>query len=299
MKEKPESAQKLRAGGCHARCLALRTPSGPAQIMTGQHASILQDVGPEPGARRARRPSGVAVRLVGGALVALTGAVIVVGPSVMSRTAYTAIELFAILVCASYAIFLAGHSRSTHVDLERAYSSHLEELSQRLRAMAYRDALTGLYNHRYFYEQLAHEVERSLRYAQPLAVLLMDMDNFKQINDTYGHLVGDKFLSLVGQVISRHVRGSDIGARYGGDEFVLILPNTGADEAKATADKLGAAVSLAAAMNGGDEKVHVGLSIGIAVCPDDSRAPGELLHVADGRLYEVKARRKAGRRSAA
>ena len=125
-----------------------------------------------------------------------------------------------VLFLAAYSIFLAAHSRSTHVDLERAYSAHLEELSQRLRNMAYRDALTGLFNHRYFYEQLAHEVERSVRYNQPLTLLLMDMDNFKYINDTYGHMAGDKFLGMVGQAISRQIRLSDIGARYGGDEFV-------------------------------------------------------------------------------
>src|SRR6185295_5580251 len=166
---------------------------------------------------------------------------------------------------------------------------------QRLRTMAYRDSLTGLYNHRYFYEQLSHEVERSIRYAQPLTVLLMDMNNFKDINDTYGHIIGDKFLSLVGQVIARQIRGSDIGARYGGDEFVVILPNTAIDEARSTSEKLALAVEHAAAMSATEEKVKLGISIGIAVCPDDSKAPGELLQIADSRLYEVKAKRKSHR----
>jgi diguanylate cyclase (GGDEF)-like protein len=259
------------------------------------HQSILSGIGPEPGAAPRGRPSGRAVQVGGVALLLATVSLIVLAPSIMSRTTYTALEMFAVVANAAYGIFLAAHSRSTHVNLERAYSGHLEELSQRLRTMAYRDALTGLYNHRYFYEQLSHEIERSVRYAQPLTVLLMDMDNFKGINDTFGHLIGDRFLSLVGDVISRQIRGSDIGARYGGDEFVVILPNTGADEARATADKLTIGVEHAAAMGASEEKVRLGISIGIAACPDDSRSLGELLQIADNRLYEVKAQRKAQR----
>lgn len=257
------------------------------------HRSILSGIGPTSAAHR--RPSTRSVQVLGVLLVAGTIGLIVLAPSLMSRTVYTSLEIFSVILDAAYGIFLAAHSRSTHVNLERAYSAHLEELSQRLRTMAYRDALTGLYNHRYFYEQLSHEVERSLRYAQPLTVLLMDMNNFKQINDTYGHIIGDKFLSLVGEVIARQIRGSDIGARYGGDEFVVILPNTGADEARATAQKLEIGVAHAAAMSATDEKVKLGISIGIAVCPDDSKAPGELLQIADTRLYDVKAGRKADR----
>jgi diguanylate cyclase (GGDEF)-like protein len=245
--------------------------------------------------RRQRRLIERLIRTVGVALVASLCVSIVVAPEFMSITAAQSVQMFGVLLFAAYSLFVAAHSRSTHVNLERAYSAHLEELSQRLRTMAYRDALTGLYNHRYFYEQLAHEVERSIRYGQPLAVLLMDMNNFKEINDTFGHIVGDKCLSLVGQVITRQIRGSDIGARYGGDEFVVILPNTGIDEALSTAEKLSDAVAKAAALHPGEEAVNLGISVGVACCPDDSRAPGELLHVADQRLYDVKAARKIGR----
>ena len=260
------------------------------------HKSLLDEIGSRSGkSRRPARPAGLFTKLLGVAIGAVTGGLIIGGPSVMSRNGYTALELFSVLLGVAYGIFLATHSRSTHVKLERAYSAHLEELSQRLRTMAYRDALTGLYNHRYFYEQLSHELERSLRYGQPLTLLLMDMNNFKDINDTYGHMVGDKFLGLVGQIISRQIRSSDIGARYGGDEFVVILPNSSAAEARLTADKLVEAVSHAAALSPNEEQVQLGISVGVATCPDDSRSPGELIEIADSRLYEVKAQRRAGR----
>jgi diguanylate cyclase (GGDEF)-like protein len=196
----------------------------------------------------------------------------------------------------AYGVYLAAHSRSAQVALERAYSGHLEELSQRLRTMAYRDTLTGLYNHRYFREQLSHEIERSLRYNTPMSLILMDMDNFKEINDRFGHFMGDRFLGLVGEAISRQIRGSDVGARYGGDEFVVILPNTDTDEARLIADKLAAAVLSCAAMTPStEEPVQLGISCGIASCPQDARADGELIDVADKQLYEQKRERKAGR----
>ncbi|HYM15202.1 MAG TPA: GGDEF domain-containing protein [Dehalococcoidia bacterium] len=270
----------------------MESPAAPADL---PH-SILAGIGPDSAAaRRPRRLLDHTVSVVGGLLFGATTVIILYGPAVMSRWSASAIGVAGLYVCGAYGIFMAARSRLAHVNLERAYSGHLEELSQRLRTMAYRDSLTGLYNHRYFYEQLSHEVERSLRYGQPLTVLLMDMNNFKDINDTYGHLIGDKFLSLVGQVISRQIRGSDIGARYGGDEFVVILPNTALDEGRATAEKLAVAVRQAALMSPGDEQVKLGLSIGVAVCPDDSRAPGELLQIADRRLYDQKAARKAPR----
>ena len=263
--------------------------------MKKRAASILDSIGPSADTRPRRGPSGHIIRAVGVTLLALTVAIVVAGPSVMSRPAFTGTQLVAVLLGSAYGVYLAAHSRSVHVGLERAYSGHLEELSQRLRTMAYQDALTGLYNHRYFYEQFSHEIERSLRYGQPLAVMLMDMNNFKGINDTYGHMVGDKFLSLVGQVISRQIRSSDIGARYGGDEFVVLLPNTSMEEARFTAEKLSEAVRTAAAVNPTEAHIQLGISVGIAACPHDSRTAGDLLQIADSRMYEAKQHRRGGR----
>lgn len=221
---------------------------------------------------------------------------VIVGPIVMSSGVFVSLELVTIGLGVSFGLVVARHSKSTHLKTEQLYSTHLEELSQRLRTMAYRDVLTGLYNHRYFHEQLTHEIDRSIRYGQPLTILLFDMDNFKMINDTYGHLVGDKFLGLVGQIVSKQIRSSDIGARYGGDEFAIILPNTNTEDARLTAEKLADAVAKSAAMTPGEEAVRLGVSIGYASCPDDSRLPGELIEAADRRLYDVKLSRKAHRR---
>ena len=238
------------------------------------HQSILDEMGPAGPGKTRRSLSTLVLRVVGAMLLTGAVALIVVGPFVMSQPTLTAMELAAVVLGVAFGFLLAKYSRTTQVGLERAYSGHLEELSQRLRTMAYQDALTGLYNHRYFYEQFSHEIERSLRYGEPLTVLLMDMNNFKGINDTYGHIVGDKFLSLVGEVIARQIRSSDIGARYGGDEFVVLLPSTTIEEARLTAAKLSAAVSNAAAISPNDERIHLSITIGIATCPDDSRTAG-------------------------
>lgn len=197
-------------------------------------------------------------------------------------------EVVAITSIGLLGLLLAFYTRHGNIQVERSYSTHLEGLSQRLRGLAYQDSLTGLYNHRYFYEQLTHEVERANRYGHPVSVILLDLDKFKEVNDTYGHLMGDKLLSLIGKVIGEQVRGADIAARYGGDEFAIILPDTALDAARATADKLGKAIASGQTNAGQSEGIRISASCGVASCPDEARTVPELLQLADDRVYDSK-----------
>ena len=202
------------------------------------------------------------------------------------------VEIAGFLLTGAAGLALASYVRRRNVQVERAYSAHLEELSQRLRSLAYRDSLTDLYNHRYFHEQLNHEVERANRYGQPVSVILMDLDHFKEVNDTYGHLMGDKVLTLIGQVINNQVRGADVAARYGGDEFAIILPDTPREAAEATARKLAKAIATGRSYAGSlSESVPLSISYGVACCPDEARSVSELKQLADDRLYAAKDRR--------
>lgn len=161
---------------------------------------------------------------------------------------------------------------------------------ERLEQLAISDELTGLKNHRYLMERLEEEVERSCRYAYPLSILIMDLDKFKQINDTYGHLAGDWILKRVGQILQETVRQVDIPGRYGGDEFVVILPETTLKNAEKIAERIRQKVENFCLIGENDSSC-VTTSIGVAqlkIGHGKEKAAKGLLSRADQALYEAK-----------
>ena len=121
---------------------------------------------------------------------------------------------------------------------EAAMALENARLYEEARKLADRDPLTGFYNHRFLHERLGEEVVRTQRARRPLSVLMLDLDDFKLVNDTFGHLFGDRVLTWTAELIRSTLRASDIPARYGGDEFAIILPETDGDEARRAAERI-------------------------------------------------------------
>ncbi len=159
-----------------------------------------------------------------------------------------------------------------------------EEMSK----LANTDGLTGLYNHRYTQEALAQAMEQAKQTDDPLAVIMMDIDNFRLFNETYGHAAGDRVLKLVADTIGAMSRKGDIVGRYGGDKFVLIAPRTNRRRAKVVAERIRRRLSEQGVHMDGGQRLPLRLSMGIAVCPQDSTNRDELLAYADASLFESK-----------
>jgi two-component system cell cycle response regulator len=147
------------------------------------------------------------------------------------------------------------------------------------------DKLTGLYNRRYFDHFLDFEIKRSSRQNASLALLMIDIDNFKQINDTFGHLFGDKILNKLGDIVKSIIRETDLAARYGGEEFSIVMSNTGLEEAAEIAERMRKAIS---AYNFDIKELPTTVSIGIALYPLDSTSLQDLISNADRALYRAK-----------
>ena len=163
-------------------------------------------------------------------------------------------------------------------------------LHQSLREQSIRDPLTGLYNRRYMEDALERELRRAERHKTPVAVVVMDIDHFKDINDTLGHEAGDAFLAAFGEFLRARIRKEDMPCRYGGEEFVVILPGASLAHASARVAELREATKRLSVDYQGRTLGPVTLSFGIAVFPDHATTERSLLRAADASLYRAKQR---------
>lgn len=166
------------------------------------------------------------------------------------------------------------------------------KLREKLREQAIHDPLTGLFNRRYLEEILSRELHRARRGNSPLCVAMLDLDNFKQFNDTFGHDAGDSLLRDLGQVLREKLRKSDISCRYGGDEFVLVLPDSSLADTQQRVEQIGALVKELQIRHGRPRLDTMTVSVGVAEAPGHGSTAPEILHAADNALYAAK---QAGR----
>lgn len=159
-----------------------------------------------------------------------------------------------------------------------------------IRRQVVTDHLTRLYNRRYFMNRAAEEIERSLRHQAPLSVLMVDIDHFKNFNDTYGHATGDRVLQTVARAMQDALRTTDVCARHGGEEFAVLLPSTPGENAYYVAERVRRTLGGTRYTGLGlPAEVSITISVGVATCPRDATTLDDLMELADKALYKAKA----------
>lgn len=200
-------------------------------------------------------------------------------------------SLVAFIVFTSVIGVLYGFSNKRQLAQIEEQRNQLILDEAKLRALSVRDPLTGLYNRRYMEETFDREIQRAIRKQQPLSVIMADIDGFKNINDTVGHVLGDRALIKVSQFMMKSIRASDVACRFGGDEFCLILPDCTLDEGIRRANALRSDIEQLHT-DGEDGLEGFTLSFGVAAMPDDGMNREALIGAADSALYSAK---RAGR----
>lgn len=175
-------------------------------------------------------------------------------------------------------------------ETNRQLHARIEEIGRlqvALQELAVRDSLTGLYNRRYLDETLEREVSRARREGNPLSLVMLDIDHFKKVNDTYGHQVGDEALRMLASTLLADIRAEDVACRYGGEEFLILLPNMPLETAMMRAEAWRSAVEgLCVAL--GNFRITFTVSLGVAAYPEHGKTPDELTRCADRALYRAK-----------
>lgn len=170
------------------------------------------------------------------------------------------------------------------VDLQK----ELLETNRRLELLSITDGLTKLFNHRHLQDELARAFEESQRYERPLSFVIVDLDFFKKVNDTYGHAVGDEVLKAISKIFQQSIRTTDLAARYGGEEFALMLPETKLEDAMTFAEQIRATIE-ASAIETAAGSISATVSIGVATVPHGKiHSAKELIVAADKALYKAK-----------
>ena len=173
----------------------------------------------------------------------------------------------------------------------RQVSAALRESEQRFRNLSITDDLTGLHNSRHFFFRLRQEIERTNRYGHPMTLLIMDLDNFKRFNDTYGHVAGDKVIAKAGEIIGKSLRNTDSAYRYGGEEFTIILPETEGRDAAHFAERLRSKFESQAYAIQKKENLSVTTSIGVAQYKEKEEMAA-FIKRADDNMYAAKSKGK-------
>jgi diguanylate cyclase (GGDEF)-like protein len=187
-------------------------------------------------------------------------------------SSFTDSEMFFLRAICDYAAIAIDNARSV----------------ERIQELTITDDCTGLFNARHLYKTLEAEVYRSARFNYEFTVLFIDLDHFKQVNDTHGHLVGSKLLAEIGYTIKSHLRLIDYAFRYGGDEFVVLLPQTGKESGLVVARRLLDSFRASRFIKEDGLNLNVRASIGLAAYPDDAKSAHEIIRQADEMMYEVK-----------
>lgn len=159
---------------------------------------------------------------------------------------------------------------------------------QRIQELTITDDLTRLYNLRHLYRFMEYETERARRYKTPISIIFLDMDKFKEINDCYGHMNGSKLLAEMAVLIIKGLRKLDMACRYGGDEFVIVMPQTSKTQAYQAAEKLRITVNEHMFLKDEGLNLKITASFGVACMPDDAKDTSELICMADKAMYRVK-----------